>query len=340
MSHLLEINDLNVSFQTNGGEIHAVRGASFHVDRGEILAIVGESGCGKSVTAQAIMGMIPKPYGKIKNGKILFKENELTKFSKKEFQKIRGSEIGMIFQDPMTSLNPTMKIGRQIDEVLIKNQNLSRNEAKQRTIELLNLVGIPDAFNRYSEYPHEFSGGMRQRVVIAMALACNPDLIIADEPTTALDVTIQAQILDLLKKIQLEKNSSIMLITHDLGVVAEVADRVAVMYAGMVVESGTVHEIFESPKHPYTLGLLHSVPKLELSKKERLVPIEGAPPDLFSPPKGCPFAARCPYTMEVCIEQIPEIETFTENHHARCWLNHPKMPKQKELIAVGSENIV
>lgn len=340
MNYLLEVNDLHVSFHTNGGEIQAVRGVSFHVDRGEILAIVGESGCGKSVTAQSIMGMVPKSYGSIKEGEISFKGKDLINFSKKQYQRIRGSEIGMIFQDPMSALNPTMKIGRQIDEVLIKHKNLSKKEAKQKTIELLQQVGIPDSFNRYSEYPHEFSGGMRQRVVIAMALACDPELIIADEPTTALDVTIQAQILDLLKSIQTERNSSIILITHDLGVVAEVADRVGVMYAGIVIESGTVNEIFENPRHPYTLGLLQSVPRLEVLEKERLVPIEGAPPDLFSPPKGCPFAERCPYTMEVCMEHMPKIESITESHHVSCWLNDPRVLQLKELIGVRSENIV
>ncbi|XZF74948.1 ABC transporter ATP-binding protein [Bacillus sp. AL-1R] len=340
MNYLLKVNDLHVSFRTNGGEIKAVRGVSFHVDRGEILAIVGESGCGKSVTAQSVMGMIPKTAGSIKEGEISFKGKDLINFSKKEYQRIRGSEIGMIFQDPMSALNPTMKIGRQIDEVLIKHKNLSKKEAKQKTIELLQQVGIPDPFNRYSEYPHEFSGGMRQRVVIAMALACDPELIIADEPTTALDVTIQAQILDMLKTIQTKRNTSIILITHDLGVVAEVADRVAVMYAGKVIESGTVNEIFEKPIHPYTLGLLQSVPRLEIEETERLLPIEGAPPDLFSPPKGCPFAQRCPYTMEVCVEHMPKTESITESHHVSCWLNDPRAFKQKELTGVRSENIV
>jgi oligopeptide/dipeptide ABC transporter ATP-binding protein len=335
LSHLLEVEDLKVSFRVSSGEIHALRGVSFHVNSGETLAVVGESGCGKSVTAQAIMGMIPSPHGRVKEGRILFKGQDLTKFNKKEFRSIRGSEIGMVFQDPMTSLNPTMKVGSQIDEVLIKNQKLSKKEAKQKTIELLRLVGISDASSRYSQYPHEFSGGMRQRVVIAIALACNPELIIADEPTTALDVTIQAQILELLKKLQKERNTSIMLITHDLGVVAEVADRVAVMYAGVVVESGRVEEIFESPKHPYTWGLLNSIPKIESSERERLIPIEGSPPDLFNPPKGCPFAARCPFTMEVCLEHMPGIEEISEHHQARCWLNDPRAPKYEELIAAG-----
>ncbi|MCR2821148.1 ABC transporter ATP-binding protein [Lederbergia panacisoli] len=335
MERLLEINDLHVSFKMYKGEIQAVRGVSFHLEAGETLAIVGESGSGKSVTAQAIMGMIPKPHGRIKKGNINFKDKEITTLSKKQLRQLRGKEIGMVFQDPMTSLNPTMKIGHQIDEVFIKKQKATKKEAKAKTIELLKSVGIADAETRYSQYPHEFSGGMRQRVVIAIALACNPAIIIADEPTTALDVTIQAQILNLLRKIQTEKNSSILLITHDLGVVAEVADRVAVMYAGMVIETGTVTEIFEQPKHPYTWGLLRSVPKPDAIGKERLIPIEGTPPDLFSPPKGCPFAARCPHAMEVCVEHMPEAETFSDSHQARCWLNDPRAQTHLQVAAGG-----
>ncbi|MFD2444364.1 ABC transporter ATP-binding protein [Bacillus sp. CGMCC 1.16607] len=334
VSHLLNVKNLKVSFQNAGGDVQAVRDVSFHVDEGEILAVVGESGCGKSVTAHAIMGMIPS-YGKINNGHIFFQEKDITLCSKKELRSIRGSEIGMIFQDPMSALNPTMKIGKQIDEVLLKKQRLSKREAKKKSIELLKLVGISDAETRYSEYPHEFSGGMRQRVVIAIALACEPKLIIADEPTTALDVTIQAQILELLIKLQKERSSSTILITHDLGVVAEVADRVAVMYAGMIIETGTVQEIFEQPKHPYTWGLMRSVPKPNTLEKERLIPIEGTPPDLADPPTGCPFAARCPYTMEICTGYMPELESFSNLHQARCWLNDPRASKNRELIAVG-----
>lgn len=338
MSQLLEINDLKVSFRSSGQNIQAVRGVDFTINNSEVLAVVGESGCGKSVTAQAIMGMIPS-YGKIEAGKIRFKERDLTSLTKKELQKIRGSEIGMIFQDPMSSLNPTMKVGRQIDEVLIKKQKLTNKEAKAKSIDLLKQVGISDAASRYHQYPHEFSGGMRQRVVIAIALACNPQLIIADEPTTALDVTIQAQILDLLKKLQKERGTSILFITHDLGVVAETADKVAVMYAGMIVETGTVHEIFESPKHPYTWGLLQSVPKLEQKNKERLIPIEGAPPDLASPPPGCPFAQRCAYAMEVCIDHLPPDHAFSETHRSRCWLNDERSRGVDNLIAAGGEEI-
>ncbi|MGN7401736.1 ABC transporter ATP-binding protein [Cytobacillus praedii] len=331
MEHLLEINNLHVTFQTNGGEVHAVRGASFYLKEGETLAVVGESGCGKSVTAQAIMGMLPKPHGNVKKGKILFNGREVTNLSKKELQHVRGKEIGMIFQDPMTSLNPTMKIGKQIEEGMLKHQKLTKQRAKEKTIKLLKLVGIPDPSRRYSQYPHEFSGGMRQRVIIAIALACNPKLIIADEPTTALDVTIQSQILDLLKELQNERDSSILMITHDLGVVAEIADRVAVMYAGMVVESGTVEELFENPKHPYTWGLLQSIPKLDGENSGRLVPIDGSPPDLFNPPKGCPFAARCPYAMNICIEQIPNNKYFSEQHYSICWLNDARSAQGKSI---------
>jgi len=340
MAQLLEVKDLKVSFRTYGGEVQAVRGVSFSIDEGETLAIVGESGCGKSVTAQAIMGMVPVPHGKVQNGQIIFGDRDITKLSKKQLEQIRGSEIGMIFQDPMTSLNPTMIIGNQIREGILTHQKLSKNEAKKKSIELLKLVGISDPEKRYSQYPHEFSGGMRQRVVIAIALACDPKLIIADEPTTALDVTIQAQILDLLKDIQQKRNSSIMLITHDLGVVAEVADRVAVMYAGVVVESGTVKEIFESPKHPYTWGLLKSVPNLDSPEKERLIPIEGSPPDLFAPPKGCPFASRCPFAMEVCVLHMPDTETFSNHHYAKCWLHDHRAVKVEEFITAGSEQLV
>lgn len=331
MDHLLEINNLHVTFKTNGGEVHAVRGASLYLKEGETLAVVGESGCGKSVTAQAILGMLPKPHGNVKKGKILFNGREVTKLSKKELQHVRGKEIGMIFQDPMTSLNPTMKIGKQIEEGMLKHQKLTKQRAKEKTIELLKLVGIPDPSRRYSQYPHEFSGGMRQRVIIAIALACNPKLIIADEPTTALDVTIQSQILDLLKELQNERHSSILIITHDLGVVAEIADRVAVMYAGMVVESGTVEELFENPKHPYTWGLLQSIPKLDEENSGRLVPIEGSPPDLFNPPKGCPFAARCPYAMNICVEQVPDNKYFSEQHYSKCWLNDARSAQGKSI---------
>ncbi|MED1663535.1 ABC transporter ATP-binding protein [Brevibacillus laterosporus] len=335
MKHLLEINELQVGFKTYGGEVKAVRGISFYVDKGEVVAIVGESGCGKSVTAQAIMGMVKEGNGIRTEGSIRFAGQEMTGLSKKALQEIRGSKIGMVFQDPMTSLNPTMKIGKQIAEGLVKHQGLSLQEAQQKTIDLLRQVGIPEAEKRYHQYPHEFSGGMRQRVVIAIAIACSPQLLIADEPTTALDVTIQAQILDLLLELQQKTNTSIIMITHDLGVVSEMAQRVVVMYAGKIVETGTAEELFESPSHPYTKGLLDSVPKLDRAGKHRLVPIDGAPPDLFAPPKGCPFAPRCPYAMEICVDHLPQTTSFSSTHQASCWLHDPRSLRQQEFRAAG-----
>ncbi|WP_462409911.1 ABC transporter ATP-binding protein [Neobacillus sp. Marseille-QA0830] len=335
MSHLLDVKNLEVNFKTYGGEVKAVRNVSFHVDKGEIVAIVGESGSGKSVTVQSIMGLIPTPPGKIKNGQVLFDNKDLLKLSKREFQKVKGSKISMVFQDPMTSLNPTMKVGKQIEEGLIVHQHLSKADAKKRAIEMIKLVGIPNPEERYSQYPHEFSGGMRQRVMIAIALACNPELLIADEPTTALDVTIQAQVLDLMKDLRDKMDTAIILITHDLGVVAETAERVMVMYAGMMVETGTVEEVFANPKHPYTWGLMASRPDPQADGKERLVPIEGSPPDLFSPPKGCPFAPRCPYAMEICLGEMPPEFEVEKGHTAKCWLNDPRASMAQEEIAAG-----
>ncbi|AEI42613.1 ABC transporter ATP-binding protein [Paenibacillus mucilaginosus] len=333
---LLEVKDLRVSFNTYAGEVQAVRGVSFHLNKGEVLAIVGESGCGKSVTAQTIMRLIPSPPSVIKGGSILFDgKTEITKISDKQMEKIRGSEMGMIFQDPMTSLNPTMTIGKQITEGLIKHQGMSQKAADARAVEILKLVGISNPEGRIRQYPHEFSGGMRQRVMIAIALACNPKLLIADEPTTALDVTIQAQIIDLMKKLSEETEASIIVITHDLGVVAEMAQRVVVMYAGQVAEQGTVDEIFYNPKHPYTWGLLRSVPRLDQPKDSDLVPIPGTPPDLFAPPKGCPFAARCPYAMNICVQENPAQTQLTETHSAACWLLHPDAPKVERPVEAG-----
>ncbi|WP_442600530.1 ABC transporter ATP-binding protein [Paenibacillus sp. KN14-4R] len=337
MEHLLEVTNLKVNFKTHGGEVKAVRGVSFHVDHGETVAIVGESGCGKSVTALSIMGLIPSPPGRFADGKIRFNGQDITRLSKKELLKMRGSEMGMIFQDPMTALNPTMKIGRQLAEGLVYYQGLSKKEARMKAIELLNKVGISDPKKRVDQYPHEFSGGMRQRVVIAIALACNPKLVIADEPTTALDVTVQAQILDLMKELQEETKLSIILITHDLGVVAETAHRAVVMYAGTVVESGTTHDLFTKPKHPYTWGLMKSMPHLDGEHKKRLVPIDGTPPDLFNPPKGCPFAERCDYAMEICAVQAPVVSDFGNDHQATCWLHDARAPKFMELTAVGRQ---
>jgi oligopeptide transport system ATP-binding protein len=334
MEKILEVKDLVVSFQTYGGEVQAVRGVNFHVNKGETLAIVGESGSGKSVTTQTIMRLIPMPPGKIKQGQILFNGEDLVKKTDKEMEQIRGKDIGMIFQDPMTSLNPTMKVGQQIMEGLIKHQNMSASAAKERAIELLRLVGIPMPEKRVNQYPHEFSGGMRQRAMIAVALASNPKLLIADEPTTALDVTIQAQILELLKDLQKKMGMSIIFITHDLGVVANVADRVAVMYAGKIVEMGTVDEVFYDPRHPYTWGLLASMPSLDSDDKSELAAIPGSPPDLTNPPKGDAFAPRNPYAMKIDFEQEPPMFKISDTHYAATWLLHPDAPKVEPPEAV------
>ncbi|XRG79294.1 ABC transporter ATP-binding protein [Rossellomorea sp. GAMAL-10_SWC] len=334
MSKLLEVKDLCVSFYTHAGEVQAVRGVSFDLKKGETLAIVGESGSGKSVTSKALMGLIPNPPGKIKSGEILFDGKDLAKLSEKEMQSIRGKEISMIFQDPMTSLNPVLTIGYQITEGLIKHQKMSKTEAKKIALELINLVGIPNAEDRFKQYPHQFSGGMRQRVVIAMALACNPKLLIADEPTTALDVTIQAQILELMKEIQRKTDSAIIFITHDLGVVANVADKVAVMYAGRVVEMGTVDDIFYNPKHPYTWGLLASMPDLDNEQGAELVAIPGTPPDLLNPPKGDAFAPRNPNALKIDYEMEPPMFKVSDTHYAATWLLHEDAPKVEPPEAV------
>jgi oligopeptide transport system ATP-binding protein len=334
MEKLLEVKDLEVSFQTYGGQVKAVRGVSFDLYKGETLAIVGESGSGKSVTSQTIMKLIPMPPGKITGGQILLEGNDIVPKTDKEMEKIRGKEISMIFQDPMTSLNPTMKIGNQIMEVLIKHQNMDSGAAKQKAIELLRLVGIPMAEKRVNQYPHEFSGGMRQRAMIAIALSANPKLLIADEPTTALDVTIQAQILELMKDLQAKTETSIIFITHDLGVVANVADRVAVMYAGQIVEMGTVDEIFYDPRHPYTWGLLASMPSLENDDEEELAAIPGTPPDLTNPPKGDAFAARNKYALAIDFEAEPPMFQISETHFAKTWLLHPDAPKVEPPDAV------
>lgn len=324
--HLLEVNNLRVSFFTHAGEVQAVRGTTFAIGTGEAVALVGESGCGKSVTAQTIMRLIPDPPGRIVGGEILFAGQDLAKTPETVMEKIRGNQIGMIFQDPMTSLNPTMTIGRQLTEGIMKHQGLPRGEAMKRAVEMLALVGIPQPDRRVKQYPHEFSGGMRQRVMIAIALACEPRLLIADEPTTALDVTIQAQIIELMKELKERTNTSIILITHDLGVVAGLCSRVLVMYAGQIVESGTVEEVFYRPKHPYTYSLLRAVPRLDARTKERLVSIPGQPPDLLNPPKGCSFAPRCEFAMRICRERPPEDRTVKDGHLVKCWLTVPGAP--------------
>ncbi len=326
MKKLLEVKNLSISFRTFGGEVQAVRDVNFELHEGETLAIVGESGSGKSVTVQAVMRLLSMPPGEFKSGSIIMNGEDIVKKTEKEMEEIRGQEMGMIFQDPMTSLNPTMKIGRQITEGLIKHQNMTKKEAREKGIELLRLVGIPNPETRIDQYPHEYSGGMRQRVVIAIALSCDPKILIADEPTTALDVTIQAQILELLRDIQEETKTGIVLITHDLGVVANAADRVGVMYGGKIVETGTVDEIFYQPKHPYTWGLLGSMPKVN-DAKGVLQSIPGSPPDLKDPPKGCPFAARCPHAMKVCDEHMPDYFETSSTQKTACWLLDERSPK-------------
>ena len=326
--NILKVDNLHVSFKTQTGKITAVRGVNFELNKGETLAIVGESGSGKSVTAKSIMRLLPKNNTEITKGDILYEDRSLLNISLKDMTEIRGSEISMVFQDPMTSLNPTMKVGKQIMEGLQKHQNLSKAQARARALEMLKLVGIPSAEARLEDYPHHFSGGMRQRVVIAMALACNPKVLIADEPTTALDVTIQAQILDLMKNLQKKMDTAIILITHDLGVVANMADRVAVMYAGKIVEQGTLDEIFYNPQHPYTLGLLQSMPKLNEDRSIPLLPIPGSPPELSSLGEGCAFAARCPHTMKVCHNFTPQDTVIENQHTVACWLQDTRTPKQ------------
>ena len=332
---ILEVNDLHVSFDTYSGEVHAVRGVSFYLDKAEVIAIVGESGCGKSVTAKSIMKLIPMPPGRIKKGSIVFGGKDITNYTKKQMESIRGSEIGMIFQDPMTSLSPTMLVGNQIAEGLIQHQRLTKKQAHERAVDMLKMVGIPNPDKRANQYPHEFSGGMRQRVMIAIALACNPKVLIADEPTTALDVTIQAQILDLMKELKKQIDTSIILITHDLGVVAGIAERLMVMYAGKIVETGYLEDIFDNPKHPYTWGLLKSIPRLDSVKKEALIPINGTPPDLFAPPKGCGFAARCKYSMKICYMLQPDMKDCGQGHQAACWLLHQYSPEVVRPVGIG-----
>lgn len=326
MEQILKVENLHVSFDSYAGEVHAVRGVSLHVDAGEVLAIVGESGCGKSVTAQTIMKLNPMPPARIKEGSITLCGKDIVAASEKEMQSIRGQLVSMIFQDPMTCMNPTMRVGKQLTETLRKHKHLSTAECKKEAIKLLKMVQIPNAEQRAIQYPHEFSGGMRQRAMIAMALSCNPNLLIADEPTTALDVTIQAQIMQLMGKIREETGTAIILITHDLGVVANLADRVAVMYAGKIVEHGSAHDIFYHHAHPYTSALLRSLPTVDTDRNEQLVSIPGTPPDLYAPPKGCAFASRCTHCMKICREQQPPEFTVGENHTASCWRLHPDFP--------------
>ncbi|MCC7022729.1 MAG: ABC transporter ATP-binding protein [Thermomicrobiales bacterium] len=316
---MLEVRNLKTQFQTQDGIVKAVDDVSFYVMPGETLGVVGESGCGKSMTGLSIMRLIPSPPGKIVAGEILFNGDDILRMSDDQVRSIRGNDIAMIFQDPMTSLNPVLTINRQISEALQLHMGMNKSQARQRTIELLRMVGIPNAEERIDQYPHQFSGGMRQRVMIAMALSCNPKLLIADEPTTALDVTIQAQILDLMRVLQTERDTGVILVTHSMGVVAGMADRIQVMYAGHIVETSSTEEIFANPRHPYTVGLLKSIPRLDATRKEKLEPIRGLPPDLIDLPDMCPFVPRCNYAREKCEQKNPPLLEVKPGHWSACW---------------------
>jgi oligopeptide/dipeptide ABC transporter ATP-binding protein len=320
MASLLEVRGLKTYLTTSLGVIKAVDGVSFDVKQGETVAIVGESGCGKSMTALSIMRLIPRPQAAIVGGEIRFQGNDLLKLDDEEMRRIRGAEIAMIFQEPMTSLNPVLTIERQITETLEAHRPISKQEARGRALELLRVVGIPDPAERLAGYPHQFSGGMRQRVMMAIALACNPTLILADEPTTALDVTIQAQLLELMRGLSGQFGVALVIITHNLGVVARYADRVNVMYAGKIIESGSAAEIYRDPRHPYTIGLLHSVPRLDQPRKSKLEPIDGQPPDLWNLPPGCSFAPRCRFAVERCAHEAPSLRQIEDEHHSACWV--------------------
>jgi oligopeptide transport system ATP-binding protein len=318
---LLDVRGLQTRFFTQDGVVHAVNGITYSVHEGETLGIVGESGSGKSVGVLSLMRLIPQPPGKIVGGEVWFDGRDLLKLSDDQIRQVRGKEIAMVFQDPMTSLNPVLTIGQQIGEALQLHLRMDKRQARRRTIELLEMVGIPEAAHRVDDYPHQFSGGMRQRVMIAMALSCHPRLLIADEPTTALDVTIQAQIIELVKQLKQEVGMAIIWITHDLGVIAGLADKVMVMYAGYIVEAAPVKELYAHPRHPYTLGLLHSIPRLDEARPEKLSPIEGLPPDLIDLPKGCPFVPRCRFRVDRCQVDNPPLETVGLNHMAACWVD-------------------
>ncbi len=318
---LLEVKGLKTRFFTEDGVVHAVNGISYELDEGEVLGIVGESGCGKSVSVLSIMRLIPEPPGKIVGGEVLFEGRDLMKMDSEEIRKVRGNKIAMVFQDPMTSLNPVLTIGQQIDEALELHMGMNKREARKRTIELLKMVGIPEAADRADDYPHQFSGGMRQRVMIAMALSCNPRILIADEPTTALDVTIQAQIVDLVKRLRDEIGMAIIWITHDLAVVAGLAEKLIVMYAGHIVERANVKDLYKDPRHPYTIGLLGSLPRLDEKRKRKLFSMRGMPPDLINLQPGCPFAPRCDYVIDRCWEETPSLQPVALNHEVACWVD-------------------
>ncbi len=323
-SKVLEVNDLITRFNTQDGVVHAVNGVSFYLNQGELLGLVGESGCGKSVTVMSLLRLITIPPGEIVDGQAMFQNRDLISIDTDEIRHIRGSKIGFIFQDPMTSLNPVLTIGHQIMEPLRHHLDMSREEAENRAVELMEMVGIPLARDRLKDYPHQFSGGMRQRVMIAIALACFPEVLIADEPTTALDVTIQAQIIELIKRLRQELGLAIIWITHDLGVIAGIADRVMVMYGGLIVEHAPVKELYANPQHPYTQGLLGSLPRLEKRTAQRLTNIKGQPPNLLSAPDSCPFAPRCPYVYERCLEENPAILPISDIHEVACWWDTQK----------------
>ena len=326
MDKLLEVKDLKVSFFTHAGEVKAVGGINYEINHGEIMGIVGESGSGKSVEAYTIIGLLQSP-GKVVGGEILFEGENVLEYSKEQMEEFRGNKVSMIFQNPMTCLNPVYTIGNQLSEALLCHEKMEKKEAWNKSIEMLKLVGINNPEKRMKQYPHELSGGMRQRVMIAMGLICDPMLLIADEPTTALDVTIQAQILELIKKLQAERKMSVIFITHNLGVVAEVCDKVSVMYAGKIVEQGSVDDIFYNPSHPYTLGLMRSMPRVDAEEYERLIPIEGNPVDMLNPPEGCGFGARCEYCMNICLRKEPPTIDLGNGHRSSCWL---LASKQKE----------
>jgi len=321
MSHLLDVTNLKTRFRTPEGTVYAVNGVSFHLEDGETLAVVGESGCGKSVTMLSLLGMIPIPPGEIASGSALYRGRDLLKLKDAQLEDIRGKEIAMIFQDPMTSLNPVLTIGRQITEALCVHTNMSKKQVREKAIELLKAVGISDPYRCLDEYPHQFSGGMRQRVMIAMALSCEPALLIADEPTTALDVTIQAQIVELVIRLRERMGMTIIWITHDLGVIASLADRVIVMYAGFIVEEAKVDDIYDDPRHPYTLALLAALPRVDHRRKQRLKSIPGAPPNLLIEPHGCPFAVRCEFAFDHCREENPQLVSIANEHQIACWLD-------------------
>jgi oligopeptide transport system ATP-binding protein len=321
MTHLLEVRDLTTRFYTPEGVVHAVNGISYTLEQGETLGIVGESGCGKSVSVLSVLGLIPDPPGKITAGQVLYRGQDLLKLDRTEMQHIRGNEIAMVFQDPMTSLNPVLTTGHQISESLSVHVGMNKEEARERAVELLGVVGIPQPAERYSSYPHQFSGGMRQRAMIAMALACEPDIFIADEPTTALDVTIQAQIVDLVRSLRDRLGMAVIWITHDLGVVAGMVENLIVMYAGFVVERGCIDDIYADPRHPYTLSLLKSLPRVDRSIDEKLATIPGLPPDLLGLPPGCPFTARCGYAVERCRQENPRLKSIGLSHEIACWVD-------------------